>query len=68
MMKSIFEFEKLTITPYIFLEYRQTKEAERIENIAKEALNTSQEALRITQEALNKPDNTAEEISKLGAE
>ena len=44
---------------------RQEEEAMRIEETAREALNTSQEARRIAGEALSKPSRTANDVEDL---
>lgn len=44
---------------------RQWKDAERIEMLAKNALNTSMEAKRLAEETLRMPDKTSDEIQRL---
>lgn len=45
--------------------FRQRKEAERIEMLAKNALNTSMEAKRLAEETLAMPDEADREIQML---
>lgn len=45
--------------------FRQRKEAERIEMLAKNALNTSLEAKRLAEETLAMPDEADREIQML---
>lgn len=49
----------------IFSFFRQRKEAERIEMLAKNALNTSLEAKRLAEETLAMPDEADREIQML---
>ncbi|XP_071154854.1 laminin subunit gamma-1-like [Mytilus edulis] len=44
---------------------RQWKDAERIEMLAKNALNTSREAKRLAEETLRMPDKTSDDITRL---
>lgn len=66
ILQAIFSEDlKVEVLKKVHLFFRQRKEAERIEMLAKNALNTSLEAKRLAEETLAMPDKAEKEIQML---